>query len=149
MRKRVKFTSFDSYCVYNMLCLIFRINPRVLIERKILEAISRKNRGLTKPRRTDENKPNDRKAMHHAAQPCCSHRGHARSGAWPCMRQCVCYCVGAWPAMRWGTVVHSPGPHSFVIFRPLYIVFSSYFGRTSWLGFHKRQVGFRYLQKSH
>ena len=58
-KKRVKFTSFDSYYVYNVLCLTFKRNPQVLIERKILKAISRKNRGPTKPRTTNRNKAKD------------------------------------------------------------------------------------------
>ena len=101
-KKRVKFTSFDWYCVYNVLCLTFRRNPRVLIEKKILEVISRKNRDPTKLRRTDGNKAKDCTAVHHAAQPCCSHRGHAR----PCVCQCVgaqpwvCQCVGARPCVE-------------------------------------------------
>ena len=87
--KKVKFTSFDLYCVCNVLCLTFRRNPQVLIERKTLEAISRKNRGPTKPQRIDGDKAKDRTAVHHVAQPCCSHgttHGQAHSSA----------CASAW-----------------------------------------------------
>ena len=58
--KRVKLTSFDSYCVYNVLCLTFRRNPWVLTESKTLEAVLRKIKSLTKPRRTDVNKAEHR-----------------------------------------------------------------------------------------
>ena len=142
--KRVKFTSFDTYCLYNVLCLTFKRNPDILIERKILEAISRKNKGLTKPRRIDENKAKDRMVVHHAAQRCYSHRDHPWSGA----RPCICQCVGARPAMRRCTGVQCLSLRSFMIFRPLYIVFSSYFGETSWVAFHERQLGFRIPPKT-
>ena len=45
-----------SYRVYNVFCLTFWRNLRVLIERKILRATSRKNRGPAKSRRTNGNK---------------------------------------------------------------------------------------------
>jgi len=41
-----------------------------------------------------------------------------------------------------------PGLRSFVIFWPLYIVFSSYFGETSWLAFHERKLEFRIPPKT-
>ena len=71
----IEFTRFVSYCAYNVFYLTFRRNLYILIERKILEAISTKNSGLTMPQRTDGNKTNDHMAVHHAAQLCSSHRG--------------------------------------------------------------------------
>ena len=52
----VKFTSFESFCAYNVFCLTFRRNPQILIERKTLEVISRKNRGSAKPQRINGSK---------------------------------------------------------------------------------------------
>ena len=46
----VKFTSFDSYCTYNIFRLIFKRNLQVFIEKNALGMNSRKNRGLIKPR---------------------------------------------------------------------------------------------------
>jgi len=43
----VKFTFFESYCAYNVLCLTFRGTVQVLIQRKTSGANSRKDRGPT------------------------------------------------------------------------------------------------------
>jgi len=146
--KRVKFTSFDSYYVYNVLCLTFRRNPRILIKRKILEVISRKNRGPTKPWRTDWNKVKDHTVVHHAPRSPEPRTVRSTAVREPVrvlvhcrtpVRVPVCWCM-ADHASRHGCAF--PGLRSCVIFRPLYIVFSSYFGGTSWLGFQERQLGF-------
>ena len=52
----IKFTPFVSYRVYSVFCFTFRRNVQVLIERKTFGAISRKNRGPTKSRRTTRSK---------------------------------------------------------------------------------------------
>ena len=110
----IKFTPFVSYCSYNVLCLTFRRNLQVLIERKIVKAISKNNRGLTTPRKTDGNNTKDRTVVH-AAWSCCSNQDHARPGA----RPCVWPCVGARPC--------TPSLRGLAIFRPFYIDLSSYF----------------------
>jgi len=68
----IKFNPFVSYHAYNVFCLNFRRNLWVLIERKILEAISRKNKGLTTPRTMT-------KARQKIAQPCTT--AHNRASA--------------------------------------------------------------------
>jgi len=55
----IKFTSFVSYRAYNVFCLTFRRNLRVLIERKILKAILRKNGDLTMTRTAGKSKTKD------------------------------------------------------------------------------------------
>jgi len=69
--QRVKFTSFESYSVYNVLCLTFRRNGRVLIESKTLEVISRKNRGSIKSQKTKRSKTKEHTAGH-AFPPACA-----------------------------------------------------------------------------
>ena len=137
--KRVKFTSFDSYIIYNVFCLTFRRNPQILIEIKILEAISRKNKGPTKPRTTNGNKAKDCMVVHYAAQPYCSHWGHARVGARQCVcqcvhaRLCVCQCVGARPCKD-GRAVRLPQPARFAIFL-LFNAILFLFGGRPFVGF--------------
>ena len=102
-----KLTFFDPYRAYNVFYLTFRSNSQVLIERKTLGTISRKNRCLTKPQRTKKNKIEEHTTVHYHTQLCCKPRSHARV-AWPCM--------GLWPAMHRGTVVRPPTLHSRVTF---------------------------------
>ena len=45
---KIKFTSFESYHAYNVFCLTFMRNIRVLIERKTSSVISRKDKCLKK-----------------------------------------------------------------------------------------------------
>ena len=120
----VKLTSFESYRAYNMFYLTFRKNFLVLIERKILWAILGKNRGPTKPGRTDGSKTEDRTIVH-----CCTHlcqvpgAAHGRASDYP--------------------VTHRPVLRSLPTSRAILCDFSSYFGGTSWLDFHERQLGLR------
>jgi len=99
--KRVKFTSFESHCTYNVLCLTFRGNLWVLIERKTLGTISRKDRGTKKPRTTKESKPEERTAalqrnttVLQKSGPCRATHGYTQGCAWahscPCVEALPC-----------------------------------------------------------
>ena len=52
----IKFTAVVSHLACNVFCLTFTRNLWVLIERKILEGIYGKNRGLITPRTTSKSK---------------------------------------------------------------------------------------------
>jgi len=72
--KRVKFTSFESYSAYNIFCLTFKENSRVLIERKTLEAISRKTIRTIKSQRTESRRLEEHQPCTSTTPPCCSDR---------------------------------------------------------------------------
>ena len=59
--KRVKLTSFESYCIYNVFCLTFRRNFQVLIERMTSGAISGKEQ-------RSDNSPKNQRKQHKRSQ---------------------------------------------------------------------------------
>jgi len=75
--ERVKFTSFESYCAYNVLCLTFKRNLWVLIESNTSRAISRKEQ------KSDRSPGGETKENQKSAQLCTARHDRAAVAATP------------------------------------------------------------------